>query len=189
LSFPEPLRYIDLFCGLGGFRVALDQVCQKLNLTSQCVFSSDLNEKVQDTYEANFGERPIGDITQVIADDIPNHDLLFAGFPCQPFSIIGDRKGFDDIRGTLFFDIARILQAKQPLAFVLENVKQLQTHDQGRTLAVIIETLQNLGYQVNHRVLNALDFGLPQKRERTFIVGFRQDLQVKHFFCLWEIFP
>ena len=119
--------------------------------------------------------RPVGDITKVAADDIPDHELLLAGFPCQPFSIIGDRKGFEDTRGTLFFDIARILEAKQPEAFVLENVKMLRGHNGGRTLSRIMETLNDLGYAASFRILNALDFGLPHKRERVFIVGTRGD--------------
>jgi DNA (cytosine-5)-methyltransferase 1 len=125
-------------------------------------------------YEANFGERPIGDIKAVKEDSVPDHELLVAGFPCQPFSIIGHMKGFEDTRGTLFFDIARILKAKRPKAFVLENVKLLVGHDKGRTLARIMETLRELGYQTDFRVFNALHFGLPQKRERVFIVGFHK---------------
>lgn len=161
----KPHKFIDLFCGLGGFRVAAE------TLGWQCVFSSDIDEACQRAYEANFGEKPAGDIHQVNAKDIPDHDILFAGFPCQPFSIIGDRKGFDDTRGTLFFEIARILEAKKPRAFVLENVKLLVGHNGGRTIARILEVLNELGYDVRYKVLNALDFGLPQKRERVFIVG------------------
>ncbi len=183
------IRYLDLFCGIGGFRVAMEQVCQKYQLNSDCVFASDIDIKAQDTYEANFNERPVGDITTISEKDIPDHDLLFAGFPCQPFSIIGKRQGFEDIRGTLFFDIARILKIKQPPAFILENVKQLQTHAQGRTLEMIIETLKDLGYITSNKVLNALDFGLPQKRERTFIVGFRKDLEVTNFTFPVNTFP
>ncbi|MDB9315424.1 HaeII family restriction endonuclease [Spirulina sp. CS-785/01] len=175
------IRYLDLFCGLGGFRIAVEQVCQNYNLKSHCIFASDIDKKAQDTYELNFQQRPLGDITAIREWDIPDHDLLFAGFPCQPFSIIGNHQGFDDIRGTLFFDIARILKAKQPPAFILENVKQLKTHDRGKTIQVILKTLNSLGYITNCKILNALDFGLPQKRERTFIVGFRKDLQVDEF--------
>ena len=175
------LKFIDLFCGLGGFRIATEMVCQERNLDPICVFSSDIDPDAQKVYAANFGEQPTGDITQVNTQDIPEHDVLLAGFPCQPFSICGDRKGFEEARGTLFFDIARILEAKQPKAFVLENVKQLKGHNQGQTLRKIVETLENLGYHVDYRVLNALDFGLPQKRERVFIVGFRSPC---HF--LWD---
>lgn len=173
-EIPNPLRFIDLFCGIGGFRLAAEQVADEFCIPSQCVFSSDIDHDAQDTYEMNFGDRPTGDITKVAGLDVPDHDILLGGFPCQAFSIIGDRKGFDDTRGTLFFDVARILEAKRPTAFVLENVKQLRSHDKGRTLARILETLDTLGYQTDHRVLNALDFGVPQKRERIFFVGFRE---------------
>ena len=167
----ETVRFIDLFCGIGGFRYGFEQACEKHNVNPECVFSSDLNKYSQDSYEANFGERPFGDITQIDAKDIPDHDILFAGFPCQPFSIIGKMKGLKDTRGTLFFDIARILKAKRPKSFILENVKQLAGHDKGRTLKVILKSLKQLGYNVQYSILNALDFGLPQKRERVVIVG------------------
>lgn len=171
----EKIRYIDLFCGIGGFRVAMEQSCKENNLIPECVFSSDIDKFCQDSYEENFGERPIGDITKVLETDIPDHDILFAGFPCQPFSIIGQMQGFNDIRGTLFFDIARILKEKKPKAFILENVKQLVGHDGGRTLKTIINTLEKeLNYSVKYTVLNALDYGLPQKRERIIIVGHRE---------------
>jgi DNA (cytosine-5)-methyltransferase 1 len=172
----EQLRFIDLFCGIGGFRIAAEQVCKDKNIKAQCVFSSDIDPDAQKVYEANFGEQPTGDITQVEASAIPDHEILFGGFPCQAFSIIGDGKGFDDTRGTLFFDIARILAEKKPKAFVLENVKQLVSHDKGKTLSIILETLRDLGYHAEYRILNALEFGLPHKRERIFIVGFREPL-------------
>jgi len=169
---PKEIRYIDLFCGIGGFRVAMDRAARSFAIKPVCVFSSDIDEECQKAYEANFGARPVGDIKAVVENSIPDHDLLLAGFPCQPFSIIGQMRGFEDTRGTLFFDIARILAAKRPKAFVLENVKLLVRHNKGRTLARILETLRNIGYQPMFRVFNALDFGLPQKRERVFIVGF-----------------
>lgn len=169
----ENIRFIDLFCGIGGFRIAADIACRQRKLSAQCVFSSDIDPDAQHAYYSNFNDRPTGDITLVATEDIPDHDILFAGFPCQPFSICGDGKGFDDTRGTLFFDIARILAAKKPRAFVLENVKQLRGHNEGKTLARILETLNELGYSTDYKVLNALDFGVPQKRERIFIVGFR----------------
>lgn len=172
----EKIKFIDLFCGIGGFRVAMDEVCKENDLIPECVLSSDIDPYCQDSYEANFGERPFGDITKIDETDIPDHDILFAGFPCQPFSIIGQRQGFNDIRGTLFFDIARILKHKKPKAFVLENVKQLVGHDKGKTLKVIIQTLKDLGYNVQYAVLNALDYGLPQKRERVIIVGHREPI-------------
>lgn len=170
----EDLKYIDLFCGIGGFRFAMNAVAKEQQIKARCVFSSDIDEDAQIAYEANFGEKPVGDITQINEIDVPDHDILLGGFPCQAFSIIGDRKGFEDARGTLFFDIARILKEKKPAAFVLENVKQLQGHDKGKTLRRIMETLDNLGYYAQYRVLNALNFGVPQKRERIFIVGFRE---------------
>lgn len=169
-------KYIDLFCGIGGFRLAMRNALNTRGVRELCVFSSDIDADAQTTYEANFGERPVGDICQVEAAQIPDHDILLAGFPCQPFSIIGARRGFEDTRGTLFFDIARIINEKRPSAFILENVKQLVSHDEGRTLNHIMETLAFLGYHVQYRVLNALKFGLPQKRERVFIVGFREPL-------------
>lgn len=169
--YQENLKFIDLFCGIGGFRIAFEDACKKNNIYPECVFSSDIDESCQTSYEANFGERPFGDITKVNEKEIPDHDVLFAGFPCQPFSIIGQMKGMNDIRGTLFFDIARIIKEKKPKAFILENVKQLVGHDQGKTLKVILKTLKELGYYVQYSVLNALDYGLPQKRERVVIVG------------------
>ncbi|MGB4812216.1 MAG: DNA (cytosine-5-)-methyltransferase [Methylophilaceae bacterium] len=158
--------FIDLFAGIGGFHTAAG------GLGGQCVFASEIDTEAQRAYQANYGVMPFGDITAVNPASIPNHDMLLAGFPCQPFSIIGKRKGFDDIRGTLFFEIANILNVKKPQCFVLENVKQLMTHNQGKTLAKILETLAQLGYKTYHKNLNALDYGLPQKRERTIIVGF-----------------
>lgn len=167
-----PLKYIDLFCGIGGFRFGATQVFDKYKVPAECVYSSDIDPYAREAYKANFGEYPSSDITLINEHDIPDHDILFAGFPCQPFSIIGHGKGFEDIRGTLFFDIARILKAKRPKAFVLENVKRLVGHNQGKTLKKILKVLDDLGYTVYYRVLNALDYGLPQKRERVFLVGF-----------------
>lgn len=177
----KELQFIDLFCGLGGFRIAAEIVCKDRGIKPKFVFASDIDSDAQKIYHANFGEKPQGDITQIDASNIPDHDILLAGFPCQPFSICGNLKGFDDIRGTLFFDIARILKEKHPLAFILENVKQLKGHQQGKTLQRIIEPLNTLGYYTDYKILNALDFGLPQKRERLFIVGFR-----KHDSFVWS---
>lgn len=171
------LKCIDLFCGIGGFRLAVDQASQDLNIKTDWVFASDIDTDAQAAYLENFGEYPQGDITQINARDIPDHDILLAGFPCQPFSICGDRQGFHDIRGTLFFDIARILMEKKPQVFILENVKQLVSHSHGKTFARIIEVLENMGYTVHYRVLNALDFGIPHKRERVFIVGFLEPVE------------
>lgn len=166
----EALRFIDLFAGIGGIRIPFDE------LGCQCVFSSEWDAKACDTYEANFGERPCGDITKIAAKDIPHHDILLAGFPCQAFSIMGKMKGFEDTRGTMFFEVARILKYHQPRAVLLENVKQLVSHDGGRTFKVILRVLDDLGYHVKWKVLNALDFGVPQKRERVIMVGFRDEI-------------
>ena len=174
--YQEKLKFIDLFCGIGGFRVAFEEACEENDIQPECVFSSDIDKYAQESYEANFGEKPFGDITKINENDIPDHDILFGGFPCQPFSIIGQMKGLNDTRGTLFFDIARIIEVKRPKAFILENVKQLVGHDQGKTLKVIVQSLKDLGYHVQYSVLNALDYGLPQKRERVVIVGHREPI-------------
>ena len=167
------LKTIDLFAGIGGIRLGFEEFgCQN-------VFTSEWDQDAQKMYEANFGEKPRGDITQIAPADIPNHDILLAGFPCQPFSIIGSMQGFADTRGTLFFNIEEILRIKQPYAFLLENVKQLRTHDRSRTFNTILEKLEKLGYFVHHAILNALDFDLPQKRERIIIVGFKENIQFK----------
>ncbi len=163
------ISFIDLFAGIGGIRLGFEQAGAK------CVFTSEFDEPCQDTYEANFGERPLGDITKISTGEIPDHDILTGGFPCQSFSIIGDRLGFSDTRGTLFFDVERILRDKQPYALCLENVKQLTTHDNGRTFKVILNGLEKLGYFIHWKVLNGLDFGVPQKRERVVIVGFKEN--------------
>lgn len=164
-------RFIDLFAGIGGIRTGVEGACPG----ARCVFSSEWDEDAQTTYEANFGERPHGDITRIDPASIPDHDVLLAGFPCQPFSIIGERKGFGDTRGTLFFTIEEILRLKRPAAFLLENVKQFKTHDHGRTYRTVVDSLSRLGYFTHTAVLNALDYGVPQRRERTFIVGFCAD--------------
>ena len=161
--------FIDLFAGIGGIRIAFERAGGK------CVFTSESDKPCQIMYEANFGDKPQGDITKIDAEEVPDHDILIGGFPCQAFSIIGKKLGFTDTRGTLFFDVERILKAKRPKAFLLENVKQLKTHDNGRTLKVILKHLENLGYFVHYKVLNGLDFGLPQKRERIILVGFRKN--------------
>ncbi|OQY25301.1 MAG: DNA (cytosine-5-)-methyltransferase [Desulfobacteraceae bacterium 4572_35.2] len=170
----SPIRFIDLFAGVGGFRYAIQNACNELGMRAECVFTSEIDAECQKVYKENFGDIPQGDITKITEDSIPDHDVLLAGFPCQPFSIIGQMKGFEDTRGTLFFDIARIIKEKRPKVFVLENVKLLAGHNKGQTLKVIQKTLEELGYHTTYKVLNALNFGLPQKRERIFIVGFRE---------------
>lgn len=179
VPFPGPenpkFTFIDLFAGIGGFRMAFQ------NLGGQCVFSSEWDAHAQKTYFANYGEVPFGDITsehtkQFIPD---NFDILCAGFPCQAFSLAGKRLGFEETRGTLFFDVAEILRRKQPKAFFLENVKGLAIHDKGKTLKTILNTLDEVGYVVpKPQVVNAMYFGVPQHRERIYIVGFRKDLGI-----------
>lgn len=160
-------RFIDLFAGIGGIRLGFESV------GGHCVFSSEWDKDACKTYEANFGEVPAGDITQIDAKDIPDFDILLGGFPCQAFSIIGKKEGFEnETCGTLFFDIERILKEKRPKAFMLENVRNLVAHNGGNTFQVIRTHLEALGYTVYAKVLNALDFGVPQKRERIIIVGF-----------------
>ena len=165
-------KFIDLFCGLGGFRLAFEK------FGGECVFSSDIDENVQKTYAMNFGEIPKGDITQIHECDIPSHDILCAGFPCQPFSTAGRRLGFEDTRGTLFFDVARILKEKKPLGFILENVKGITNHDDGKTLNVILNTLHEIGYDCKYKVLNAKNHNIPQNRERWYCVGVRKDSEI-----------
>ena len=157
--------FIDLFAGIGGMRIAFEKA------GGECVFSSEWDKFAQQTYEANFGVVPHGDITQVKLLEVPRHDILIGGFPCQPFSHAGLKRGFEDTRGTLFFDVARIIDHRKPSMVLLENVKGFTTHDKGRTMAVVKETLEELGYNVFHKVLNAKDFGVPQNRERVFIVA------------------
>ena len=163
--------FIDLFAGIGGIRLGFESVGGK------CVFSSEFDEAACKTYEANFGEHPSGDITKIAASEIPDFDILLGGFPCQAFSIIGKKEGFEnETCGTLFFEIERILKEKKPKAFMLENVRNLTAHDNGNTFRVIKAHLEALGYNVHAKVLNALDFGVPQKRERIIIVGFLENL-------------
>lgn len=184
----KSFKFIDLFAGIGGFHQAAAAN------GGVCLFASEIDSEAKIAYEANYGLQPHGDITKVDIELIPDHDLLCAGFPCQPFSIIGNRQGFDDIRGTLFFEIVKILESKKPPMIVLENVKQLATHDNKRTITKIIDTLKSLGYKTDWKVLNALDYGLPQKRERVLIVGFlnydvkfKWPEKVKHYKPLSEI--
>lgn len=167
--------FIDLFAGLGGFRIALE------SLGAKCVYSNEWDVPVQQVYADNFGDVPEGDITKVDEFSIPDHDILCAGFPCQAFSISGKQRGFEDSRGTLFFDVARIVKAKKPKIVFMENVKNFASHDNGRTLEVVKNTMEELGYTFNQRVLNAVDYGVPQKRERIYMVCFRKDLNISQF--------
>lgn len=159
--------FIDLFAGIGGIRMGFESI------GGECVFTSEWDEPAQKTYQANFGELPYGDITKIAPEEIPSFDILLAGFPCQPFSQAGLKKGFDDTRGTLFFDIARIVEFHKPTVVFLENVRNLASHDKGNTLKVITKTLEDLGYSVFYRLYNAKDFGVPQNRVRIYIVAFK----------------
>lgn len=159
------VKFIDLFAGIGGFRLGFE------NQGFQCVFSSEIDTHAKDMYYENFGDTPFNDVTKIDEQDIPKFDILLGGFPCQPFSIAGEKKGFNDTRGTLFFDIVRILKYHKPKAVVLENVKHFKNHDKGKTLNIVLSTLEQLGYEISWQLLNAKDFGVPQNRERTIIIA------------------
>lgn len=176
------MKYIDLFCGIGGFRLGIEQ---SMSDAAECVFSSDFNKSVCESYSLNFNDFPLSDITEINEKQIPDHDLLCAGFPCQPFSIGGLRKGFKDVRGTLFYDLVRIIEEKKPKIFILENVRGLTSHDGGKTFRTIIDCLasrvngvnyiptgKSLNYNIFYKIINSKNFGVPQNRERIFIVGF-----------------
>lgn len=171
-----PYKFIDLFAGIGGFRIALEKNGAK------CVFSSEWDKQAQITYNENFGEMPHGDITKINESEIPEHDILCAGFPCQAFSISGKQRGFKDARGTLFFDIARIAKYHQPKVLFLENVKNLAKHYHGNTLKIILRILDEIGYDAYYNILIASHYGVPQARERVYIVAFRKDLGVEYFY-------
>lgn len=171
----EGYTFIDLFAGIGGFRLALE------SLGAKCVYSNEWDKQAQIVYNNNFGDIPEGDITKVDENTIPDHDILCAGFPCQAFSISGKQRGFEDSRGTLFFDVARIVRTKRPKVVFMENVKNFATHDEGRTLEVVRGTMEELGYTFNQKVLSSVDYGVPQKRERIYMVCFRNDLNVNEF--------
>jgi len=172
IPFPSPknaeFSFIDLFAGIGGFRIPMQE------LGGKCVFSSEFNYHAQRAYELNFGEVPFGDITKLNVDLVPKHDVLCAGFPCQPFSISGKMKGFEDTRGTLIYNVFKIIEKRKPSVVLLENVKHLVYHDKKRTLTIVIQHLEELGYIVSKKVLNASDFGVPQNRERIIIIGHKK---------------
>lgn len=174
-SLLENYKFIDLFAGIGGFHLALSAFGAK------CVFASEWDKSASETYENNFQIKPFGDITKINEQDIPAHDILCGGFPCQAFSISGKQKGFEDTRGTLFFDIARIVDYHQPKVLFLENVKNLLNHDKGNTFNTIVKTLNELNYSVFYKILNSSHFGLPQNRERLYIVAFHSTLNVGMF--------
>ena len=173
VPFPPPVDYdftfIDLFAGIGGFRIPMQE------LKGKCVFTSEFNYWAQKTYEHNFGEVPFGDITKLDLNIVPKHDVLVAGFPCQPFSISGKMKGFEDTRGTLIYNVFQIIEKRQPKVVFLENVKHLIHHNRGNTLKTILKDLEELGYKASWKLLNASDFGVPQNRERIIIIGHKDE--------------
>lgn len=167
-----PIKFVDLFAGIGAIRLGLEQACQSLGFENECVLTSEIKTSAIQVYQENFQQDKMwGDITTISTQQIPDFDILLAGFPCQPFSSAGTRQGFLDTRGTLFFEIERILKDKSPFGFLLENVEGLVQHDDGRTLTTIVNKLEQLGYQVKYDVLNAKDFGVPQDRKRVYIAG------------------
>jgi len=177
----EKLRFIDLFAGIGGIRKGFEDE------NTKAVFSSEWDKFAQQTYQENFKEKPEGDITQIHEKEIPTHDILLAGFPCQPFSTIGKRQGFDHTtQGTLFYDVLRIIKYHQPKSFLLENVPGLLTIQEGKTFDIIVKALKSAGYSISYRVLDAQNFGLPQIRKRVIIVGFRNDFNVNDDFYIPE---
>lgn len=177
-------RAIDLFAGIGGIRLGFQQAFRK---HIDFVFSSEIDKFAQKTYCENFGEVPFGDITQIDERQIPQHDIILAGFPCQAFSIAGKRKGFEDTRGTLFFDIVRIAKEHLPQLIFLENVKGFKNHNRGRTFEIVLKTLEELGYEVFYEILNAKNFGVPQNRERIYIVAFSKRVFRKVNFSFNEL--
>lgn len=168
--------FIDLFAGTGGIRIPFDE------LGGTCVLSSEWDKPAQKTYEANFGHLPLGDITQIDIKDVPNHNVIMGGFPCQPFSHAGLKKGFSDTRGTLFFDVAKMIKERKPEIVFLENVKGFKGHDKGRTWEVVKNTLEELGYNVSAQILSAKDFGVPQNRQRFYIIGLKKSFYGKDAF-------
>ncbi|MGL5508295.1 MAG: DNA (cytosine-5-)-methyltransferase [Microcoleaceae cyanobacterium] len=177
-AIADKYKFIDLFAGIGGFHLALS------SFGLECVFACEWDKYAAQIYEKNFQLKPHGDINNIQAGDIPAHQIVCAGFPCQAFSIAGKQKGFSDTRGTLFFQVVRIIEWHQPPVIFLENVKNLVRHDQGKTFDIVIKTLESLGYQVFHQIFNASDFGLPQNRQRIYIVAFHKNINAQNF-----IFP
>lgn len=167
------IRFVDLFAGIGGIRLGFEQAMKELGISCECVLSSEIDRHAQETYRLNYGEKPEGDIYKI--KEYPPFDFLLAGFPCQPFSYAGKQKGFGDTRGTLFFEIERLLATHQPAGFLLENVRGLMSHDNGRTFSTIIQRLEALGYGVHSLLLNSSEFNVPQNRVRVYIVGIKND--------------
>lgn len=173
--FKKEITFIDLFAGIGGFRIALE------SFGGKCIFSSEIDNYACTTYKANFGDMPAGDIIKIDAKDIPKHDILCGGFPCQAFSISGNQMGFEDSRGTLFFEIARIATYQKPKVLFLENVANLEKHLEGKTIERMVRIMEEIGYKVFHTTLNASKYGVPQARKRLYFVAFRVDLGVTEF--------
>lgn len=171
----KDIKVVDLFAGIGGFHLAFK------SFGANVIYASEWDKDAADVYYNNFGIKPSGDITKISAADIPDHDVLCAGFPCQAFSISGNQKGFEDSRGTLFFDVARIVKEKNPRLVFMENVKNFASHDKGRTLAVVKKTMEELGYNFFYDILNAADYGVPQSRSRIYMLAFRSDLGITEF--------
>lgn len=175
----KKIKFIDLFAGVGGIRLGFERACEQNSFVPECVFTSEIDDKACDVYRKNFKDNhdPKNDITKIDTKDLPKYDVLLAGFPCQAFSVAGKRGGFEDTRGTLFFDVARIIKDTRPKMFLLENVKGLTNHNKGRTFDTILNVLcDELGYKVHYKILNAKDYGLPQNRERVYIVGFDKNI-------------
>ena len=175
LNSLKNIKYIDLFAGIGGFHQAM------ASFGAECVFASEWDKHAAQTYYENYDIEPKGDITQIKEEDIPAHEMICAGFPCQAFSISGKQRGFEDTRGTLFFDVLRIAKYHKPKVLLLENVRNFAKHDNGNTLKTVVLALQDINYDVFYKVLNASNYGLPQNRERIFIVAFRTDLKITEF--------
>ena len=173
--YPGCLKTADIFSGIGGIRLGFQRACEKVGVKHVCLFAKDINKRACDVYQASLDDSidPLGDITKQDPSEIPDFDVLLAGFPCQAFSLAGNKKGFDDVRGTLFFNLAEILNIKKPMAFLFENVKGLVHHNGGKTLGRILDITKELGYNTKHIVLNSKNFGVPQNRPRVYIVGFR----------------
>lgn len=172
----QEYAFIDLFAGIGGFRYAME------SFGANCVFTSEWDKFAQECYSENFGDLPDGDITKVHEKDIPKHNFICAGFPCQAFSVSGNRLGFEDTRGTLFFDVARIARYHNPEILLLENVRNFEKHDNGKTVDIVLQTLEKIGYNSFYKVINSSLFGIPQRRERIYFVCFQKKLKVRNFY-------
>jgi len=172
-SWPNSIKFVDLFAGIGGLRLGFEQACQSLNFQPQCLLSSEINPDACHVYQQNFNQSPEGDMFKIA--QLPPHDVLLAGFPCQSFSYAGKKKGFGDIRGTLFFEIMRLIDINRPKVLIFENVRGLISHDQGKTLETIKFEVEKRGYHFHYFILNSVNFGLPQNRVRVFMIGILEE--------------